>query len=285
MKRRGSFLEESVATLFGKAGFATKLNTTKYGFEVDVLAYKEDYNIIIECKHYEDSHLVISSKLHEWASKGKKAGANKIILVVAGQTPKEKDYKLAKELGMYILDDEKIHYLNSLDGEELREQLNEIIQFDEKEYKKTIKKKDEDVKEIRILYLKKRATYGALLISISLIFLIMIVFGFKGLFINPKPHLILIFAGVIGLFISYKLHDYFSLKKLKSSTIFKTIDIIGKTKKLREHEKYGHEKEMREIINEAMELINFYKLTKRASQINIGIIMVLIILFILSIIL
>jgi len=140
-KRAGTYLEESVAVLFKKAGFKVKLNNRIRGYEIDVLAYKGNYKIAIECKQYERSHLTIRNILHQWASKGTRINVDKIAVVIAGQEPKKEDYRLAKELGIYLIDDEKIHYLNSLDKVELKEKLNDIIQFDKQKYIKKQKKR------------------------------------------------------------------------------------------------------------------------------------------------
>ncbi len=133
MKKQGKFLEDAVAILFEKAGFKVKSNTRKYGFEVDVLASKGDDEIIIECKQY-NSYLNVGSLLHEWESKGRRAKVNKIVMVLSGVNIKDKYYEIAKELGIYILDDGKVHYLNSLEKKELKDKLNDLIQFDEKAY-------------------------------------------------------------------------------------------------------------------------------------------------------
>lgn len=141
-KRSGSYLEESVAVLFRKAGFNTKLNTWLDGYEIDVLAYKGDYKIAIECKHYENSHIIIRNILHQWASKINSIKVEKVVVVIAGQNPSKEDYKLAKELGIILVDDDKIHYLNSLiDIDKLKEELNYLIAFDKGLYQRKYKKK------------------------------------------------------------------------------------------------------------------------------------------------
>jgi len=150
--RRGTYLEQSVSIIFKKSGFDTILNTKKYGFEVDVLAYKKNYNIIIECKQYDHSYINIPNLLHQWSSKGKRAGANKTIVVVTGQKISDSAYDLAKDLGVYLLDDKEIHHLSSLDKKECEEELNKLIQFDEEEYIKIVKKEEEkEEKEIRLI--------------------------------------------------------------------------------------------------------------------------------------
>ena len=142
--RRGTYLEQSVSIIFKKSGFDTILNTKKYGFEVDVLAYKKGYNIIIECKQYDHSYINIPSLLHQWSSKGQRAGANKTIVVVTGQKISDSAYDLAKDLGIYLLDDEKIHHLSSLDKKECKEELNKLIQFDEEEYIKIVNEREKE---------------------------------------------------------------------------------------------------------------------------------------------
>lgn len=129
-KRKGTFLEESVANLFRKAGFETEVNNQDHDFEIDVLAKRDDFKVLVECKQYDNSYINISSLLHEWRSKGEIAKADRTIVVVAGIEIQEKFYSLAKSLGVYLIDDETIHYLLSLDKNELHEKLNEKINFD-----------------------------------------------------------------------------------------------------------------------------------------------------------
>ncbi|MFH1917697.1 MAG: restriction endonuclease [Nanoarchaeota archaeon] len=141
-KRAGSYLEESVSVLFNKAGFKTKLNSRINGYEIDVLASKGNYNIAIECKQYERSHLTIRNILHQWASKSNIINVDKIMVAIAGQIPKEEDYKLAKQLNIILIDDYTIHKLNSImDKDKLKSELNDLICFDKKLYSKKRKKR------------------------------------------------------------------------------------------------------------------------------------------------
>lgn len=140
-KRKGTFLEESVSNLFKKAGFETEVNNQDHDFEVDVLAKKGDFKVIIECKQYDNSYLNISSLLHEWRSKGESANADRTLLIISGIEIPEKFYNIASQLGVYLMDDETIHYLLSLDKADLKEKLNEKIRFDEEEHKTKLKSK------------------------------------------------------------------------------------------------------------------------------------------------
>ncbi len=148
-KRKGTFLEETIATLFKRAGFNVQLNTKRFGFEVDVYAHKKDFNIIIECKQYENSYINIGSLLHEWASKGKSASADKIVVVIAGQIIPEKFYHLASNLGIILLDNEMVHGLNLMDNQDVKEALNDMIRFDEKSY--YLKQKKLFFKKLKII--------------------------------------------------------------------------------------------------------------------------------------
>ncbi|MFB6246059.1 MAG: restriction endonuclease [Candidatus Pacearchaeota archaeon] len=130
VKRRGTFLEQSVANLFKKAGFETEVGNNDHDFEIDVLAKREEFKVVVECKQYDNSYINISSLLHEWRSKGEISEADRTIVVVAGMEIPEKFYTLARNLGIYLIGDEEIHYLLSLDKEDLKEKLNEKISFD-----------------------------------------------------------------------------------------------------------------------------------------------------------
>lgn len=129
-KRKGTFLEESVSNLFRKAGFETEVGNNEHDFEIDVLAKRKEFKVVIECKQYDNSYINISSLLHEWRSKGEIAEAHRTIVVVAGMEIPEKFYTLARKLGVYLMGDEEIHYFLSLDKDELKERLNEKINFD-----------------------------------------------------------------------------------------------------------------------------------------------------------
>ena len=141
-KRHGSYLEESIAILFNKAGFKTKLNSRINGYEIDVLASRGNYRIAIECKQYERSRITIRNILHQWASKSNMINVDQIIIAIAGQKPKEEDYKLAKQLNLVLVDDYTIHRLNSvMDKEKLKLELNDLICFDKELYKQQEKRK------------------------------------------------------------------------------------------------------------------------------------------------
>jgi len=137
MARYGSLLEQNIGSLFKKIGFDVNYNKKKFGFEVDVHAFKKGYDIIIECKEYQHSHITIQSYLHQWSSKGRKAGVDKIVLVIWGQDIKDHELKEAKELGVYLWDKKIIDKLSNIeDRQKLKEEINKLIQFDEKAYRK-----------------------------------------------------------------------------------------------------------------------------------------------------
>ncbi len=132
--KKGALLEELVTALFKRAGFNVETYTNKYGFEVDVLATKGNYNIIIECKQYEAADLSVKSLLFEWESKGRFAKANKTIIITTARNVNKYHYELAKKLGVCLIDDNTLNMLNSLGDKKLKIRLNELIRFDSKGY-------------------------------------------------------------------------------------------------------------------------------------------------------
>ena len=151
-RRKGSFLEKVVGEIFERSGFNVKLNDTSFGFEIDVLATKNDYKIIIECKQYDSSYINIPNLLHLWESKGRSVNADKVVVVVSGQPLREKDFELSKKLGVYLIDEETIHRLNNLDRDDCKSKLNHLVKFDEEEFEKSqLEYGEENKKNINIL--------------------------------------------------------------------------------------------------------------------------------------
>ena len=116
VSRKGSFLERSLARIFDKAGFEVSINSKKFGFETDILVTKGEFTILVEAKQYENSYLNVGSLLHEWHSKGKNSGADRVLVVITGIKISEKFYQLAKELGIYLWDEEIFHELVGIEG-------------------------------------------------------------------------------------------------------------------------------------------------------------------------
>lgn len=149
LKRKGSMLEERAASLFERAGFDTKNNRWIEGYEIDVLAKKGDYKIIIECKQNENSRINLRNLIHQWVSKNSIIKANKVVLVLVGQVPNRNEYNLAESFGISIIDGNKMDHLDSLNEEKLIDELNDIICFDEEAYR--IKQKKKLIREIIIV--------------------------------------------------------------------------------------------------------------------------------------
>ncbi|MBU1136227.1 MAG: restriction endonuclease [Nanoarchaeota archaeon] len=131
-RRKGTFLERTIANLFERIGFNVSLNSTKFGFEADVIAEKNGFVILIEAKQYDKSYMNIGSLLHQWESKGRKANADKTLVAIAGLSIPEKYFYLAKELGIHLWDEDKIHELNNIENNnELYGVIGESLEFKE----------------------------------------------------------------------------------------------------------------------------------------------------------
>ena len=107
---KGQFLERTIGRIFERAGFRVSLNTIQHNFEVDVIAEKGGLKVVAECKLYETSSINLTALIHEWKSKGTKLGADKILIVIGGQSVPSKFDQIAKEEGVYLWDEDYIHF-------------------------------------------------------------------------------------------------------------------------------------------------------------------------------
>ena len=129
MKRRGSLLEETLGSIFEKAGFDVSINSKEFGFESDVIARISNFTILVQTKQYENSYINIRDLLHEWSSKGKTAGADRTVVVIWGIPIQEKYYTEAKKLGVYLLGEKEISKLQKLDKKKLYSELCLMLGF------------------------------------------------------------------------------------------------------------------------------------------------------------
>lgn len=109
--RGGSLLEKQVAKILTLSGFKPKLNQIIQGYEIDVLAKINGKKIAFECKQYEKSNLGLRNLIHQWDSKNKELGFDRIVLALVGCNISDKDKELAKKYGIILWDDGKIEYL------------------------------------------------------------------------------------------------------------------------------------------------------------------------------
>jgi hypothetical protein len=98
----GDSLELGVEHIFKIAGFNTKRNQFRAGYEIDVEAEIGNRKVLIECKNYQKSNLTIRNIIHQWNSKNQLIKAHKIIIVIAGLTIKDSDYELASEFDIEL---------------------------------------------------------------------------------------------------------------------------------------------------------------------------------------
>ncbi len=111
--RKGSLLERDVARMFRLIGFKPQLNARVDGYEIDVLVNIQGRMIAVECKQYERGSLNVSNLIHEWSSKGKVLGFQKVVLVIVGYKVKKEHFELAEKCGVAIWDEEKFEELFS----------------------------------------------------------------------------------------------------------------------------------------------------------------------------
>jgi len=146
VSRKGSFLERLIARLFDRIGFDTKLNSKEFGFESDVIAKKKGFTIIVEAKQYE-GYINLGALIDQWANRARRSGVDRVLLVVTGhKNIPEKYYKLAKDEGIYLWDENIVHNLNDIETKEQlyfeigkRLEFTEIVEKLEKRAKKIMK--------------------------------------------------------------------------------------------------------------------------------------------------
>src|SRR3989344_4478720 len=129
IKRKGSLLENNLAIIFERVGFDVKVNSKEFGWEADVIARRDNFTILIQTKQYENSYINITDLLHQWASKGKNAGVDRVVLVIWGINIPQKCYSEAKELDIYLWDSEVVKKLQRLDKQELSSELSIMLKF------------------------------------------------------------------------------------------------------------------------------------------------------------
>jgi len=226
LKRKGSFLESNVATLFRRAGFDVELNSRIKGYEIDVLVNKKPYKYIIECKQYETSPLSVRNILHQWDSKNKIICANRVIVVITGQRLTQRDYELAEELDMILLSDDELNDLNRLPNDRLLHRLNKLLKFDNKAYQKDLeneirkkqKNKEEKIRKQREI--KRNIIKTKSIISLISTVMISGTFFYFGRYINVGLLADVVISLVLS--VSIFLTIFFSSKlNSKITSIFK----------------------------------------------------------------
>ena len=130
-KDRGNALESNVEYIFKCGGFETERNVKLATYEIDVLAKLGDRKVVIECKNYQNSNLIVRNLIHMWNSKNKIINVNKIILVLAGIEIKKSDLELANSFGIEIWNEKDLSdlFLLALKPAELHKKLLEKIEF------------------------------------------------------------------------------------------------------------------------------------------------------------
>jgi len=125
--KKGSLLEQNVANIFKSLGFHTETNVKKKGYEIDVFAKKGNFEIIVECKQYENSSLTVRNLIHQWADKNSEIKADRVILVLYGINIKETDKSLALSRNIILWDEKTLQRYIDLTIKNKEEALKRII--------------------------------------------------------------------------------------------------------------------------------------------------------------
>lgn len=114
--RQGTLLERNIAKIFKLAGFEVKQPTMIRGYEVDVYAVKGVFDVCIQCKQYEKSHLNIRDLVHQWDSKNtREIKVSKVVIALFGVNISQKEHLHAKKYGITLWDEKNIaDYLDLL---------------------------------------------------------------------------------------------------------------------------------------------------------------------------
>ena len=93
--------------------YKLKIIIQRHGIFVDKFK-KGDFEIIIECKQYENSSLTIRNLIHQWSDKNSEIKADRIILVLYGMSLKETDINLATSRNIILWDEQTLQRYTSL---------------------------------------------------------------------------------------------------------------------------------------------------------------------------
>lgn len=112
--RKGSLLEKNVENIFRTLEFNTETNVKKAGYEIDVIAEKNGFKIVCECKQYENTPLTIRNLIHQWSDKNLEIGADRVLLVLYGMVVKETDISLALSRNIILWDEKTLQEYTDL---------------------------------------------------------------------------------------------------------------------------------------------------------------------------
>lgn len=127
VSRKGSLLEKNVEKMLKLSGFNPELNKIIKDYEIDIFLMHKGQKIAFECKQYERSSLVVRNLIHQWDSKNKELGFDRIILVLVGIDVQEKDYEFAKKYGIIIWDENKLTRLLDMAIEDKTKNKDKIL--------------------------------------------------------------------------------------------------------------------------------------------------------------
>lgn len=130
-REKGDALEKSVEFIFQSAGFETKRGIKLAKYEIDVLAKIGNRTVIIECKNYQNSNIIVRNLIHQWNSKNQIIKAVKVIIVLAGININKSDKELADKLDIELWSDSDLMELFNLTLKpaQLKERLVTKISF------------------------------------------------------------------------------------------------------------------------------------------------------------
>jgi uncharacterized membrane protein (Fun14 family) len=109
--KKGTLLERNTQQLLTLSGFSPQTNKIVDSYEIDVYLEYNNKKIAFECKQYERSTLAVRNLIHQWHSKKALLCFDRIVLVIVGIDISPQDYRLAKEYGVIIWDENKFMQL------------------------------------------------------------------------------------------------------------------------------------------------------------------------------
>ena len=121
VSRKGSLLEKTIYNIFTALNFETQINVKIKGYEIDVLAIRNGFRIVCECKQYEKGNLTIRNLIHQWHDKNDELNADRILLVLYGLNIKQSDHQLAESRGIFLWGEHEVEYYQSLVAKDKKE--------------------------------------------------------------------------------------------------------------------------------------------------------------------
>lgn len=103
-----ALLQKNLEQVLRAAGFMPQLNVYVKGYRIDVYLNVGNRRIAFDCMQHEESKLAVRNLIHQWESKNRELGFDKVVLVFVECNVSQRDYDLAKRYGIVVWDEKKM---------------------------------------------------------------------------------------------------------------------------------------------------------------------------------